>query len=96
MCPLAVRRLVAVTALALLPQVAGAQTTSPAAPTAASSTATDTAQAAAARVFVDCQSSNCDFDFFRDQMRWVNFVRDRLFSDVLLLVTTLRTGRGGD
>ncbi|WP_434479734.1 hypothetical protein [Gemmatimonas sp.] len=95
MCPLAVRRLVAVTALALLPQVAGAQTTSPAAPTAASSTATDTAQAAAARVFVDCQSSNCDFDFFRDQMRWVNFVRDRLFSDVLLLVTSLRTGAGG-
>jgi hypothetical protein len=56
----------------------------------------DTTQAGAIRVFVDCQSSNCDFDFFRDQMRWVNFVRDRLFSDVLLLVTSLRTGAGGN
>lgn len=55
----------------------------------------DTTQAGAIRVFVDCQSSSCDFDFFRDQMRWVNFVRDRLFSDVLLLVTSLRTGAGG-
>lgn len=61
----------------------------------AQSTATDTTQAGAVRVFIDCQSANCDYDFFRDQMRWVNFVRDRLFSDVLLLVTTLRTGAGG-
>jgi hypothetical protein len=57
--------------------------------------ATDTTQAGAIRVFVDCQSGRCDFDFFRDQMRWINFVRDRLFSDVLLLVTSLRTGGGG-
>ncbi len=31
----------------------------------------------------------------RDQMRWVNFVRDRLFAEVHLLVTSLRTGSGG-
>lgn len=57
--------------------------------------APDTSQAEAVRVYLDCQSSRCDFDFFRDQMRWVNFVRDRLVSDVLLLVTSLRTGSGG-
>lgn len=49
----------------------------------------------AIRVFLDCQHSRCDFDFMRDQLRWVNFVRDRLFADVQLLVTSLRTGSGG-
>lgn len=58
-------------------------------------TAADTSQAGALRVFVDCESRGCDYDFFRDQLRWVNFVRDRLFSDVLLLVTSLETGSGG-
>jgi hypothetical protein len=79
-------------ALWLQPLRLPAQSASAVPPTAA---AADTTQAGAVRVFVDCQSMNCDFDFFRDQMRWVNFVRDRLFSDVLLLVTTLRTGAGG-
>ena len=67
----------------------------PAAPAPPPAAAVDTTQAGAVKVFVDCQSSRCDLDFFRDQMRWVNFVRDRLFSDVLLLVTSLRTGGGG-
>ncbi len=67
--------------------VAGTPATTPASP--------DTSQAGAVRVYLDCQSSRCDYDFLRDQMRWVNFVRDRLVSDVLLLVTSLRTGSGG-
>jgi len=71
-----------------------AQSTVPTTPPAPL-TAPDTSQAGAVRVFLDCQSSRCDYDFFRDQMRWVNFVRDRLVSDVLLLVTSLRTGSGG-
>ncbi|MEN9818611.1 MAG: hypothetical protein RLZ32_2491, partial [Gemmatimonadota bacterium] len=54
---------------------AQATTAAPAPPPAA---AVDTTQAGAVKVFVDCQSSRCDLDFFRDQMRWVNFVRDRL------------------
>lgn len=53
----------------------------------------DTAQAV--RVFVDCQNNGCDHQFFVDQMKWVDFVRDRLFADVTLLVTSLRTGSGG-
>ncbi len=55
----------------------------------------DTSQAGAIRAYMDCQSSRCDYDFMRDQIRWVNWVRDRLFADVQLLVTSLRTGSGG-
>ena len=57
--------------------------------------AADTSQSDGVRVFVDCQNANCDRQFFIDQMKWVNFVRDRLFADVTLLVTSLRTGSGG-
>lgn len=85
--------IVAAAMLSPAPEAAAAQSAPPA-PASAATTA-DTTQAGAIRVFVDCQSANCDYDFFRDQMRWVNFVRDRLFSDVLLLVTSLRTGGGG-
>jgi len=55
----------------------------------------DSAQNGALRVFLDCQSARCDFDFMRDQIRWVNWVRDRMFADVQLLVTSQRTGSGG-
>ena len=55
----------------------------------------DTVPDGAVKVYVDCQSMGCDYDFFRDELRWANFVRDRLLSDVLLLVTSLRTGAGG-
>lgn len=86
--PMFLRRCAATVCLALFAQTDLAAQGPPPPPA-------DTSQADAVRVFVDCQSSRCDFDFLRDQMRWVNFVRDRLFSDVLLLVTSLRTGAGG-
>ena len=57
--------------------------------------AADTSQSDGVRVFVDCQNAYCDRQYFVDQMKWVNFVRDRLFADVTLLVTSLRTGSGG-
>ncbi|UCC85204.1 MAG: hypothetical protein JSW46_09935 [Gemmatimonadota bacterium] len=46
-------------------------------------------------VFLDCNGRNCDFDHFRREITWVNWVRDRRDSDVHLLVTTQRTGGGG-
>lgn len=55
----------------------------------------DTSNSDAVRVFIDCQNANCDRQFFVDQMKWVNFVRDRVVADVTLLVTSLRTGSGG-
>ncbi len=64
-------------------------------PPASKSSAIDTTQNPAVRVYVDCQGAGCDYDFFRDDVKWANFVRDRLVSDVVLLVTSLRTGSGG-
>ncbi len=55
----------------------------------------DTARIGAVRVYLDCQTRGCDFDFMRDQIRWSTWVRDRLVADVQLLVTSLRTGSGG-
>lgn len=46
-------------------------------------------------VFLDCNGPNCDFDHFRREITWVNWVRDRRDSEVHLLVTTERTGGGG-
>lgn len=46
------------------------------------------------RVFVDCRA-NCDFDFLRTEITFVDYVRDRKDADVHVLVTTQRTGGGG-
>src|SRR5512139_1491221 len=48
----------------------------------------------ALRVFLDCQTY-CDFDFFRTEIAFVNFVRDRKDADVHILITSQRTGSGG-
>ncbi len=57
-------------------------------------TASDTISEAL-RVFLDCNARNCDFDHFRREITWVNWVRDRHDSQVHLLVTDQRTGGGG-
>lgn len=46
-------------------------------------------------VFLDCNARNCDFDHFRREIAWVNWVRDRQDAQVHLLVTDQRTGGGG-
>lgn len=47
-------------------------------------------------LFFDCQAPNCrDLDFFRREVPFVNWVRDRETSDVHVLVTSERTGGGG-
>ena len=58
---------------------------------------TDTARAAqdsAVRVFLDCPNSFCDFDYYRTEITFVNWVRDRQFAQVHVLVTTQETGGG--
>jgi hypothetical protein len=52
-------------------------------------------EALPARVFLDCNAFNCDFDHVRRTITWVDWVRDRQDSDVHLLVTFERTGGGG-
>ena len=50
----------------------------------------------ALNLFFDCQGFGCwDMDFFRREIPWVNWVRDREDADVHVLVTTQTTGGGG-
>lgn len=79
------RTVLACVAVAVAASVTRAQT---GAPPAASSTEL-------AKVFVDCQSDGCDDNFFRTELTWVNFVRDRTVADVFVLVTSIGTGSGG-
>lgn len=48
------------------------------------------------RVFLDCQTRGCDGDFFRTEITWVNFVRERTVADVHVLATSIGSGSGGD
>ncbi len=47
----------------------------------------------APRVFLDCR--RCDRDFFREEITYVNWVRDRKDADIHVLVTDQTTGSGG-
>lgn len=47
----------------------------------------------ALRVFLDCQ--RCNFDHFRREVPYVNYVRDRQDADLHVLVTSQSTGGGG-
>jgi hypothetical protein len=51
--------------------------------------------ATALNVYLDCEWSGCDFDYFRTELTMVNWVRDRQVSDVHILVSTQDTGAGG-
>jgi hypothetical protein len=55
---------------------------------------TRTAQDSAVRVFLDCPDTFCDFDYYRTEITFVNWVRDRSFAQVHVLVTTQETGGG--
>jgi hypothetical protein len=47
------------------------------------------------RVFLDCPDGDCDYDFLRQEITFVNIVRDRKDADVHVLVTSQLTGGGG-
>jgi len=46
------------------------------------------------KVFLDCGES-CDFDFLRQEISYIDYVRDRKDADVHVLVATRNTGTGG-
>lgn len=49
------------------------------------------------RVFLDCQDRrNCDFDHFRTEITFVDWVRDRTDADVHVIFTSTGTGGGGN
>jgi hypothetical protein len=47
------------------------------------------------RIFIDCNNTPCDSDFFRTEITFVDHVRDRQTADVHLLMTGQSTGSGG-
>lgn len=49
-------------------------------------------------VFLDCEGGSCNDlrTFFRTEITWVDWVRDRADSDVHVIVTSQRTGSGGN
>lgn len=61
---------------------------------AATATMQQPAPADRLKVYLDCQYE-CDFDFLRQNVAFVDWVRERTASDIHLLVTTQTTGGGG-
>lgn len=57
--------------------------------------AADTSQQGALRAFLDCDERGCDDEFLVSEMKWVNWMRDRLDADFHILVTSQSTGSGG-
>ena len=55
---------------------------------------TETARKNAPNIFIDCRG--CDMNFTRQEIPWVNYVRDVREADVYVLVTTQNTGSGGN
>ncbi len=53
-----------------------------------------TAQDSAVRVFLDCPDTFCDSDYYHTEITFVNWVRDRQFAQVHVLITTQNTGGG--
>jgi hypothetical protein len=47
------------------------------------------------KVFFDCQSYGCDFDYIRTEIKWVDFVRDRTDANIHILVTSKDISGGG-
>jgi len=47
------------------------------------------------RLFLDCATAGCDFDYLRTQLTWVNYVRDRTAADVHVIATSIGSGGGG-
>ena len=58
-------------------------------------TVRDHGQSTALRVYLDCQETGCDRDFLVTEMKWVNWMRDRLDAEIHVLVTSEATGSGG-
>jgi hypothetical protein len=53
----------------------------------------DTLRTKAINVFMDCYF--CDIDFIRKEVTYINYVRDRKESDVVVLGSEMETGSGG-
>jgi hypothetical protein len=48
------------------------------------------------KVFVDCKNVKCDNNFIRTEIKLVDFVLDRVAADVHILITSVKSGNGGN
>jgi len=46
-------------------------------------------------VFFDCDGRDCNSEYYRTEINWVNWVRDREVADLHIIMTSLRTASGG-
>ena len=65
-------------------------------PVVAMAQSSDAGRENALRVFLDCNTRNCDSDYFRTEVAFVNWVRDRTLAQVHLIITSTSTGGGGE
>ena len=65
------------------------------APPAAHAVAQEAAPSDRPNVFFDCSGPRCNFDYYRTEIDWVNWVRDDDAADVHVIITSLSTGGGG-
>jgi hypothetical protein len=70
-----------------MPRPALAQTTAP------GQADIDALKKSAVKVYIDCGS--CDIEYIKNEITFVNYVRDRNEAHVHVLITTLATGSGG-
>ncbi|MGB7296262.1 MAG: hypothetical protein WBC70_11790 [Candidatus Aminicenantales bacterium] len=49
----------------------------------------------APNIYLDCSRRDCDFDFIKTEITFVNYVRDRQSADIHIIVTRQTTGSGG-
>lgn len=47
------------------------------------------------KVFIDCRNTRCDQNFIRTEIKFVDFLLDRLSADVHILINSRGTGGGG-
>ena len=47
------------------------------------------------RVFFDCNGPNCNSQYYRTEITWVNWVNDREVADLHVIMGSLSTGSGG-
>ncbi|MBM3906778.1 MAG: hypothetical protein FJ363_01745 [Gemmatimonadetes bacterium] len=55
----------------------------------------DAGQNTAVRAYLDCQEWGCDREFLVTEMKWVNWMRERLDAEIHVLITSAATGSGG-
>ncbi len=71
--------------LALLPLLAAAEP----------SAAQPAPQTGRPRIFLDCNAPNCNNQYFRTEINWVNWVNDRAVADLHVIVGAVNAGGGG-